>query len=770
MTVTNAARTAGPFAGDGAATAFPFLFRVLSEDDIRVVRVGSDGTRQTLQRGLHYSVDLLAGQADTPGGTVRTTAPLPVGYKLEIRRTVPAIQPLDLQNRGGFYPEAMEEQFDRQTIGIQQIEEDIQSTLRVPDLGGIPELPSVEDRRGRLLGFDSTTGAPRLFDAGAVGGGSGGVSPAPTPSPSPSPSPSPATDTVLMNGLVAAALVAATTAAGRAGNVVKDLTEPPAPVGVSAVAGAIQATINWTAASYTIGHGPGRVIVYAATWVGGIAPLVANAVSLGGIGEPAASTRIFIDPGQKMRFWLAFESYDGVEGPKSAAVDVELQLLQRSMFGSLLVEAQDLANSLELGRLVNDPTFAGGAAAWANFKQRAAATASSAPPNCPVSFCAEFQGRDCISGRSFNVDPSDSYRLSLWANAGVTGLQVGIVVYEDYADGRATTAKLVASQTSPAGAWQKLGGTAQPSPGAVRWRVGPWINQPHAGTQSCWFAAMRVDLMMSTNLIVEGAIVAASMSTSALEAVNADIQNLKVDAANITGTLTAQQIDARGLQIKDAAGNVILGLGAQLDGQYIKVGAATRFLPSQRITYDSGVVSQTIPFRELAGTIVNISNRGVLMINADFWVQASPATAPPFVVNTSGSVTLGASTYPLTITNTPPIVQGAFTVGLTMVLRNAAGRDLITLPASLASVNALARYGSTMEGRQRLSLALPLSIFDEMAITSADAAYLRADKTLRLVAGLQPVLYGADGSVPAPGSVSFRLQGAINAAWVENML
>lgn len=622
MTVLTSNRTAGPFAGDGAAMSFPFLFRVISEDDVRVVRIASDGTREVLAKGLQYSVDLISNQADSPGGTVRTTAPLPHGYTLEIRRTVATIQPLDLQNRGGFYPEAIEEQLDREVIAIQQIEEQLDATLRVPDLTGVPELPGPEARRGTLLGFDQATGAPRLYLLDAVGGGSG--SPAPSPSPTPSPAPAPATDTVLMNGLIAAALVAAATAANRTGDTVKDLTAPPFPTGLTAAAGVVQATLTWTPATYTVGHGPGRVVVYAANWVGGFAPAASAAVSLGGVLEPVGSARMYVDPGQKVRFWIAFETADGVESTKSAPVDVELPLLTRSMIGPLLIEAQDISNSLELGRLANDPTFAGGAASWNGFQQRVPATSSSAPAGCPVSFCAEFKGRDCVSNKPLSVDPDDTYRLSIWANAMGTGLQVGLTIYEDYADGRPTSAKVVTLTTPPANTWARLSGSAKPDPGANRWRIGPLINQPHGGTKSCWFAGIRADLMIDSNLIVNGAVVAASMATSAFEAVDAKIANLQVDAAQITGTLTASQIDARGLSIKDENGNVILGAGTKLGSSFLQVGVANRFTLEENFSISTGNFPNSSGASQVfTSRSVDIGNRGWLSLTGFAQLTAS---------------------------------------------------------------------------------------------------------------------------------------------------
>lgn len=314
-----------------------------------------------------------------------------------------------------------------------------------------------------------------------------------------------------------AALTAASAAANRSTNENPDSTLPPAPTGLSAAPGTLTASITWTKAAYTVGHGPGRVIVYAAEWTAETAPLVTEARALGGIAEPVARETLSINPQKKVRVWLAFESADGFEGPKSAPVDATSSLIGRADIGDLIVTQADISDGLEMGRLVNDPSFAGGAQVWTGFVSRHASTDAAAPPNTPAPYMAFFKGRDCLSNRRLSVDSGDSYLLSIWFNPLNTGLTGGFAVYEYYADARPVTAQaFVASPVPAANTWTRVKAKVKVSPGAVAWLVGPNINQPHNGQAVCAFANLRMGLMVESDLIVQGAVVADTIAARSI--------------------------------------------------------------------------------------------------------------------------------------------------------------------------------------------------------------------------------------------------------------
>lgn len=314
-----------------------------------------------------------------------------------------------------------------------------------------------------------------------------------------------------------AALTAASAAANRSTNENPDPTLPPKPTGLSSAEGTLTAAITWAKASYTVGHGPGRVIVYAAEWTAETAPLVAEARALGGIAEPVSRETMNINPQKTVRVWIAFESADGFEGPKSDPVDATSALIGRADISDLLITQKDISDGLEIGRLSNDPSFAGGAAIWSGFVQRAASTDAAAPPNTPAPFAAAFKSRDCLSSRKITVDAGDNYLLSVWLNPLNTGLTGGLVIWEHYADGRPVTAQAFEASPPPAAnTWTKVKAKFKASPGAVAWQIGPHIGQAHSGQAVCWFANLRIGQMVESDLIVQGAVVADTIAARSI--------------------------------------------------------------------------------------------------------------------------------------------------------------------------------------------------------------------------------------------------------------
>lgn len=117
------------YEGNGAATAFDYAFKVFRADDLVAVLTASDGTETTLTRGTDYSVD---GVGEEAGGTVTyplSGDPLATGETLTILREIPVVQETDLRNQGRYYPETLEDEFDRSRMIDQQQQEQLDRTL-----------------------------------------------------------------------------------------------------------------------------------------------------------------------------------------------------------------------------------------------------------------------------------------------------------------------------------------------------------------------------------------------------------------------------------------------------------------------------------------------------------------------------------------------------------------------------------------------------------------------------------------------------------------
>lgn len=123
MTIHNSIRRAGIFAGDGVRVEYPFAFKVFAETDVRAYVADTHGNESQLTYPQDYAVTLNPDQETHPGGTVRLTQALAVGYVMTLTSAMPAVQPMEFTNQGGFYPRVLNDAFDRLTILVQQLEE-----------------------------------------------------------------------------------------------------------------------------------------------------------------------------------------------------------------------------------------------------------------------------------------------------------------------------------------------------------------------------------------------------------------------------------------------------------------------------------------------------------------------------------------------------------------------------------------------------------------------------------------------------------------------
>lgn len=157
MSISNTNRKAGPFTGNGTASSFPFYFKVFEAADLQVVRLDVGTNLETvLAITADYTVTLNANQDATPGGTVVLTAgALASGYLLTITSAIGNLQPTNLTNQGGFYPDVIEDALDRTTIQIQQISETLDRAITVPiSSTASTQLPYPQG--SELIGWNST--------------------------------------------------------------------------------------------------------------------------------------------------------------------------------------------------------------------------------------------------------------------------------------------------------------------------------------------------------------------------------------------------------------------------------------------------------------------------------------------------------------------------------------------------------------------------------------------------------------------------------------
>lgn len=132
MAITSELRRAGPFTGDGAQTEFPFTFKVFEPEEVAVMVSTDGGASESQLETTAYVCELNEDQDTSPGGTVTLNSPLAQDARLSILSQVEYTQPMVLTNRGGFYPELLNDSADRAVVLIQQLAEKVDRAVIVP--------------------------------------------------------------------------------------------------------------------------------------------------------------------------------------------------------------------------------------------------------------------------------------------------------------------------------------------------------------------------------------------------------------------------------------------------------------------------------------------------------------------------------------------------------------------------------------------------------------------------------------------------------------
>ncbi len=335
--------------------------------------------------------------------------------------------------------------------------------------------------------------------------------------------------------LTTLAIIAAINAANRSAvGVTKNTTPPPAPSGMAASGGVTTLTVSWDAPTYTVGHGHGTTIVYGAQWTGALAPADADLQPLWY--GPGRRALISIDPGSKWTLRTSFVTYDGIEGPRSAAVVAQANKIGSANAAEDLLTAKLLSNDIATGALVNDPTFASGTDGWRGFVNRLASTAVGVPAPAPSAWVARFTGRDGYSKRTVAVVAGQEFRVTCYCNPLNSGARVGVQIVTQ------AGAFISSLATLAPNAWGRVTLDYTVPVGVTEIAVGPMIDQPDGGTLIAMFAHIELVRRMPYDLIVQGDVIADQVSATTINAFQAALGRLTVDAATVTGTLTAASL------------------------------------------------------------------------------------------------------------------------------------------------------------------------------------------------------------------------------------
>ena len=140
MTVSSTTSRSGPYTGNGVTTVFAYGFRILDETHVEVVRTES-GVDETVSP----SEFTVSGVGDAVGGNITFTLAPTVDQTITIIRAAPFTQQVDLENQGAYYAETIEEAFDLAAMRDQQLQEQVDRSVKIPvgadasTLGGLIE-------------------------------------------------------------------------------------------------------------------------------------------------------------------------------------------------------------------------------------------------------------------------------------------------------------------------------------------------------------------------------------------------------------------------------------------------------------------------------------------------------------------------------------------------------------------------------------------------------------------------------------------------------
>ena len=146
------------YAGNSNTSVFQYTFKILANTELQVIIRASSGTETVKTITTHYTV---SGVGNASGGNVTfTSGNIPAtGETVVIRRVTAQTQNLDLVENDPFSAETVESAFDKLTSINQELQEQLDRSIKVSRTTSIttPEITDdATSRAGKLLGFDST--------------------------------------------------------------------------------------------------------------------------------------------------------------------------------------------------------------------------------------------------------------------------------------------------------------------------------------------------------------------------------------------------------------------------------------------------------------------------------------------------------------------------------------------------------------------------------------------------------------------------------------
>ena len=145
------------YAGNGTLDTFNYTFKIFADADIQVIIRDATATETVKTLTTHYTV---TGAGNANGGTiVFTTGNIPTATEtVVIRRASPQTQAIDYIANDPFPAESHEEGLDRSMMAIQQLQEEIDRSIKLSRTNTMTSTEfavGANDRAGKIFGFDS---------------------------------------------------------------------------------------------------------------------------------------------------------------------------------------------------------------------------------------------------------------------------------------------------------------------------------------------------------------------------------------------------------------------------------------------------------------------------------------------------------------------------------------------------------------------------------------------------------------------------------------
>lgn len=122
------------YLGNGTVRTWPFSFKVLLPEHLKIYVTDADGNETQLTSG--YAVDMETCSVEYP--TDIELPPLASGEKITLLRELPLTQETDLENQGEMNAEELESAYDKLTMICQQLDEKTRRAILGPVSGDNP--------------------------------------------------------------------------------------------------------------------------------------------------------------------------------------------------------------------------------------------------------------------------------------------------------------------------------------------------------------------------------------------------------------------------------------------------------------------------------------------------------------------------------------------------------------------------------------------------------------------------------------------------------